>query len=75
MDTTLISFSANGSDYILVEGAPSDVNDKLSTSNRAGSGLCQLTQLPDTSKGQRFEPAPVFVNPERIAYIRPPASS
>jgi hypothetical protein len=75
MDTTLIAFSATGADYILVEGTPQEINDKLVVSNRAGSGLVQLTQLPDESKGQRFQPAPVFVNPERIAYIRPPAAS
>jgi len=72
MDKTLIAFSASGKDYIVVEGTADEVNDKLSATNRAGSGLVKLTQLPD--QGQTFGPAPVFVNPERIAYVRPPAS-
>jgi hypothetical protein len=71
-DQTLIAFSASGKDYIVVEGTPTEVDQKLSIGNRSGSGLVQLTQLPD--QGQTFGPAPVFVNPERVAYLRPPAN-
>jgi sugar (pentulose or hexulose) kinase len=73
MAVSLIAFSAQGGDYILVEGEPTEVNEQLAVSRRSTSGLCQLTQVADPSGGQRFEPAPVFVNPDRVAYVRPPA--
>lgn len=66
---TLVAFSARKGDAIVVEGDIQEISDKLSPGNRPGSGLCTLTHIPGKLQ-MHFDPTPVMVNPERVAYIR-----
>lgn len=68
---TLIAFSAKQGDFIVVETDLNETNNKLSNANKTASGMCELTQIP--AERQVFEPMKIFVNPDRVAYIKPPA--
>lgn len=64
---TTVAFSAQGN-RIVVEGTLQEVNELLAVGRRAGSGLCQLTRVPARLE-RHFEPTPVLVNPEKVAYV------
>lgn len=68
---TVIVFSGADDDHILVDEDMQTVSDKFSPTAMGASQLVQLTLLP--SGRQRFEPGPVLVNPQRVAYLREPA--
>jgi predicted heme/steroid binding protein len=70
MAKTLIGFSGQKDDYIVVEGEVRDVSDSLAPANHTASGLVELIQVP--AKFETFKPVPVFVNRDRVAYIRTP---
>ena len=70
MTKTLIGFSGRKGDYIVVDGEVNDVNATLAPGNRPAGGLVEFSQVP--AKFETFAPVPVFVNPDRIAYIRSP---
>jgi hypothetical protein len=68
---TVVAFSAETGDFIIVEEELEEANEKLAIGNAGPSGLCRLTQVPGDR--QTFAPAPVLINRERVAYLRPPA--
>jgi hypothetical protein len=63
---TLVAFSAQSGDYILVEEALDDVAAAL----KEADGPVRLTITP--AARQRFEPSTTYVNPARVAYLREP---
>ena len=63
---TLIAFSGSN-DYIYVDEDTTAVVDALAARNVAGLSA-DLTQIP--LQGDAFQPAPVMVNPDRVAYVR-----
>lgn len=66
---TIVAFSARSGDCIAVEGNLQEVNDQLAAGRRTGSGLCQLNRVPGNVPGPHFDPTPVMVNPEKVAYL------
>jgi hypothetical protein len=66
---TLVYFSGRRGDLILVQSDVDETNDHLADSGRSASGFCELTQVP--GQEQRFDPRKVFVNPDRVAYLKP----
>ena len=65
---TLIAFSAEGSDYVLVAEPLDTVAEMLATND----GFIRLTLIP--ASRQRFEPGPTWINTARVAYVREPAN-
>ena len=70
MAKTLIAFSGRAGDFIAVEGTAEEINGALA--QKTVTGRVKLTHVPVDN--QRFDPGPVFVNPQRVAYIRSPGS-
>lgn len=69
--STIVAFSGEHNDYIVVAEDLATIQDRLAEAE-SGNGMCQLTQLP--KERQREVPtAPVLVNASRVAYVRPPA--
>ena len=66
---TLVYFSGQRGDLILVQSDLDETKEQLVESRRSTSGLCGLTQIP--GEEQRFDPRAVFVNPDRVAYLKP----
>jgi hypothetical protein len=64
---TFIAFSGTRGDHIQVEGDLASAVDAMSPATRV-SGMSRLTQI--AGEGRKVQPTPVYVNPERIAYIR-----
>ena len=64
---TFIAFSGNRGGHIHVEGDLASAVDAISPTARV-SGMTRLTLL--AGEGHKVEPTTVYVNPERIAYIR-----
>jgi hypothetical protein len=62
-----IAFSGNRGDHIHVEGDLGSAVDAMSPAARV-SGMARLIQI--AGEGHKVQPTPVYVNPERIAYIR-----
>jgi hypothetical protein len=62
-----IAFSGNRGDHIQVEGDLTAVVDAMSPAARV-TGMARLTQI--AGEGRTVQPTTVFVNPERIAYLR-----
>lgn len=65
---TVIGFSGNSGDYILVE---EDLTAVAAEIDRA-DGLVGLTITP--GQDQSFRAGPGYVNPTRVAYLRDPAA-
>ncbi len=63
---TLVAFSARGDDYVLVKEDLKEAEDKLGIGNRSPAGFCQLTQVVNEKV---FDPPPILINPERVAYL------
>lgn len=68
---TLVAFSGRQGDSVLVEEDLNEAQDKLGAGNQSPAGLCQLTQIP--MEMQAFDPVPILVNPDRVAYLKVPA--
>lgn len=66
---TLIAFSARRGDSFVVFEEIDEVRRELAGAKREPEGLCSLTHVPGRLE-QRFEPAQVLVNPQRVAYLR-----
>jgi hypothetical protein len=64
---TFIAFSGNRGDHIHVEGDLASAVDAISPNARV-SGMARLTQI--AGEGHKVQPTTVYVNPERIAYVR-----
>ena len=62
-----IAFSGTRGDHIQVEGDLTAAVDAMSPAARV-SGMVRLTQI--AGEGHTVEPTTVYVNPERIAYLR-----
>jgi hypothetical protein len=65
---SVIAFSARKGDLIIVAEDLTDANNALAPTNKSASGLCQLTRIPGIGE-VGYEPTPVMVNPDRVAYI------
>jgi hypothetical protein len=63
---TLIAFSAQGGDFIVVEEDPIEVADRL---HGAAGGLVELRRMPVPVGG---EPVATWVNPARVAFLMEP---
>jgi hypothetical protein len=64
---TYIAFSGAKDDFIYVEEKVEAVLDAMDKAARSGSSL-SLTQVP--GPGQAFESTAVYVNHERVAFVR-----
>jgi hypothetical protein len=58
--------ASNPDDSVYVDEDFREANDKLSQSNRTASGLCEMKEWLG-----RDGTKPIFVNPDRVAYITP----
>jgi hypothetical protein len=67
---TVIGFSANTDDYLLVNESAEEIRRLLLPAALPADGLCQLTKIPKMHE-PRVAPVPVYVNPARIAYLHP----
>jgi hypothetical protein len=68
--STLVAFSGKKGDCILVQENMTEADEKLGVGHRTAAGLCQLTQIP--MEMQKFDPCPINVNPDRVAYLKGP---
>ncbi|MGN6275317.1 MAG: hypothetical protein ACTHNP_05205 [Solirubrobacterales bacterium] len=68
---TMIAFSGQRGDWVLVEEDLEDVRRGLSRGS--ADDLRRFTQIPEQM--QNFEPGPVLINPDRVAYVKAPAGS
>lgn len=64
---TLIAFSARSGDSIRVEETVDQIRGAMLPGALSAEGFCQLTRV--AKKFEVLDPVPVFVRPERIAYM------
>jgi hypothetical protein len=69
--STIVAFSAEHNDYIVVAEDLATIQDRLAEAE-SGNGMCELTQLPK-ERQKHFPSSPILVNASRVAYVRPPA--
>ena len=65
---TYIGFSGAKGDFIYVEEDAAVVVEKLKPTARGATGFHELTRVP--AEPQDVEPTKIYINPDRVAYVR-----
>jgi hypothetical protein len=63
-----IGFSGAKGDFIYVEEDAAVVVEKLKPTARVATGFGELTHVP--TGPQDLEPTTIYINPNRVAYVR-----